>query len=93
LLDAVDALYRAGWVAHAWTNLGGVAPVLFRLHRDSDAAVVVGACEASDLTTFKTAELPDEARHALEHDPELVESRMLGARLSVPEVLRLLATP
>jgi predicted ATPase/class 3 adenylate cyclase len=93
VLDVVEAFYRSGYAAHAWTVLlGVVAPLLFRLGRDQDAALVVGACEASDMVEFKSSELPAESRQALEDDHELMLSRRLGARLGIPEVLRTLLT-
>lgn len=93
VLDVVEAFHRSGYAAHAWTVLlGNVAPLLFRLGRDQDAALVVGACEASDMVEFKSSELPTGSRQALERDDELMSSRRLGARLGIPEVLRTLST-
>jgi hypothetical protein len=92
LLDVIDTFYRSGWVAHAWTVLGNMAGLLFQLDRDIDAALVIGACEASDLADFKSSELPAATRQAIHDDSELNQSRQLGAHLSIPEVLRLLST-
>ncbi|GAC1602816.1 MAG: hypothetical protein NVS3B21_31110 [Acidimicrobiales bacterium] len=95
MLEAVAALYRAGWVPHAWTALRSAIHLLFELGRFSDAALVLGGCEAAGIGSFATNGLPSELERLVEAggDRALREQRNLGARLSVPELLRVVTQP
>src|SRR5262249_21804482 len=57
-LDATDRTHRAGWTVHGWTAAWFVTAVLWRLGRRDEAALFLGACEASGAARLTRPPLP-----------------------------------
>jgi hypothetical protein len=88
LIDAADDLHRTGWPAHAWNAMWGAIGVLFGLGRMEAAAVVLGGCEASGVSSFARQEVPAD----LEDDSSPTASfRHLGRHLAFDDLVAIAA--
>jgi len=92
-LEAVDDLQRTGWTVHAWVLAWGATVQLFELGRRDEAALLLGACEASGVTKIATQVLPSELEAvASGHgDPRLTTRAAVGAQMPLPELIRIAA--
>src|SRR5262245_16917976 len=90
-LEAADRTHATGWTIHAWTPLWSAVTILFRLGRLEEAALVLGACQASTTSPFTYQTLPPqlEVLAGNQGEPHLVARRTLGSTLSLPELIRI----
>jgi predicted ATPase/DNA-binding SARP family transcriptional activator len=91
-LDAADELQRSGRIALAWFTLWGAPRILWALGRTDDAALVLGACEASGVMRLGAYALPPELEELQRGDgaARLQQLRSRGSETGVAELLRVL---
>jgi predicted ATPase/DNA-binding SARP family transcriptional activator len=91
-LDAADRLQRSGRIALAWFALWNAPRVLWALGRTDDAALVLGACEASGVARLQAFELTPELEELQRGDgaERLQQLRSRGADTGLVELLRVL---
>ena len=93
-LDAADELQRIGRIALAWLVLWSVVHLLWALGRTDEAALALGACEASGVVGHVVLEeLPPELQELRRGDgaAHLQQLRSRGSQTGLAELLRLLA--
>jgi predicted ATPase/DNA-binding SARP family transcriptional activator len=92
-LEAANQMHRTGWVTHAWMTAWVTPGILYDLNRRDEAALMLGACQASDVPrSIGQALPPDLEMLAGGHgDPHLTAFAAVGARLALPELI-LIAT-
>jgi predicted ATPase/DNA-binding SARP family transcriptional activator len=90
-LDAADEIQRSGRIALAWFVLWGAPHLLWAVGRTDDAALALGACEASGVAN-PGQELPVELEELQRGDggARLQQLRSRGAGTGLAELLRVL---
>jgi predicted ATPase/class 3 adenylate cyclase len=90
-LEATERTHDSGWRRHAWMNAWSIVTTLVRLGRLDEAALWLGACEASSTSPFPTQRLPPELEAVArdQADPHFLALRSQGATLSLPELIRI----
>jgi predicted ATPase/DNA-binding SARP family transcriptional activator len=91
-LEDADELQRSGRIALAWFVLWSALRLLWALGRTDEAALALGACEASGVAMYQAAELPPELEKLQRGDgpARLQQLRSRGSQTGVAELLRLL---
>jgi len=93
-LEAADELQRSGRIALAWVVLWSALHLLCALGRTDDAALALGACEASGVVwyVFQAEEWPPELEELQRGDgtARLQQLRSQGSEIGVAELLRVL---
>jgi predicted ATPase len=90
-LEAADELQRSGRISLAWFRLWSVLPLLWDLGRADDAALALGACEASGVANPAQALPPElEELRRGDGDARLQQLRSRGSATGATELLRVL---
>jgi hypothetical protein len=92
-LDAADELQRSGRLSLAWLVLWSALNLLWALGRTDDAALALGACEASGVAGYQhLEELPPELEELQrgDGDARLQQLRSRGSKIGLAELLRVL---
>jgi hypothetical protein len=94
LLHELLAMHETFWTTHAWSSAWNLPTRLADLHRLDQAALTLGACEASGVAPPHWVRLDDviEQFALSEELDHLQNQRALGARLNLTELSRLLDT-
>jgi predicted ATPase/DNA-binding SARP family transcriptional activator len=92
-LDAADELQRSGRLSLAWIVVWSALNLLWGLGRKDDAALALGACEASGVAGYQhLQELPPELEKLQRGDgtDRLEDLRSRGSQIGLAELLRVL---
>ena len=89
-LEATDELARAGWLVFAWTAASSLPPLLWALGRTDEAALALGACEASGVPPQPMETPPEFASWATGTDPQIAQLKTSGAKLTLPRLLQVI---
>jgi hypothetical protein len=90
-LDTADVLHRSGWSTHAWQAMWLATGLLHRLGRLQEAALFLGACQASGIPRLAPETVPPEPEALTDDggDLDLASQCALGARLTLPDLIRI----
>jgi predicted ATPase len=90
-LEGVERTHDSGWRRHAWIGAWSVLTTLVRLGRLEEAALWLGACEASTTSRLPVQRLPPELEAVArgQGDSRLLALRSYGETLSLPELIRI----
>jgi predicted ATPase/class 3 adenylate cyclase len=92
-LDAADELQRSGRLSLAWLVLWSALRLLWAFGRTDDAALALGACEASGVVGYQhLEELPLELEELQRGDgaARLQQLRSRGSQIGLAELMRVL---